>query len=33
VIRARHLDPDFSRRAEPADILAALRRIKPRVAA
>jgi peroxiredoxin len=33
VIRARHLDPDFSRRAEPADILAALRRIKPRLAA
>jgi peroxiredoxin len=33
VIRARHLDPDFSRRAEPADILAALRRIKPRMAA
>src|SRR5450759_1933606 len=33
VIRARHLNPDFSRRAEPADILAALRRIKPRMAA
>ena len=33
VIRARHLNPDFSRRAEPADILAALRRIKPRLAA
>jgi peroxiredoxin len=33
VIRARHVDPDFSRRAEPADILAALRRIKPRIAA
>jgi peroxiredoxin len=33
VIRARHLDPDFSRRAEPAGILAALRRIKPGLAA
>ena len=33
VIRARHLTPDFSRRAEPADILSALRRIKPRMAA
>jgi peroxiredoxin len=33
VIRARHLDADFSRRAEPADIVAALRRIKPRIAA
>jgi peroxiredoxin len=33
VIRARHLNPDFSRRAEPADILAALRRFKPRMAA
>ena len=33
VIQARHLDPDFSRRAEPADILAALRRIKPSIAA
>ncbi len=33
VIRARHVDPDFTRRAEPADIVAALRRIKPRIAA
>jgi peroxiredoxin len=33
VIRARHVDPDFTRRAEPADIVAALRRLKPRIAA
>lgn len=32
-IRARHLDPDFSRRAEPADILTAVLRIKPRIGA
>ena len=33
VIPARHLHPDFSRRGEPADTLAALRRIKPCIAA
>jgi len=27
------VDPDFSRRAEPADILAAMRRSNPRIAA
>jgi peroxiredoxin len=33
VIRARHVDPDFTRCAEPADIVAALKRLKPSLAA
>ena len=33
VIRARHVDPDFTRRAEPVDILAALKRVGSRMAA
>jgi peroxiredoxin len=33
VIRARHVDADFTRRAEPADILAALKRVRSRIAA
>lgn len=33
VIRARHVDADFTRRAEPSGILAVLRRVKPRIAA
>lgn len=33
VIRARHVDPDFTRRAEPVDILAALKRIRASIAA
>jgi peroxiredoxin len=33
VIRARHVDPDFTRRAEPADILTALKRVRRQVAA
>jgi peroxiredoxin len=33
VIRARHVDPDFTRRAEPTDVLAALKRIRSRIAA
>ena len=33
VIRARHVDADFTRRAEPADIIAALKRIRSQIAA
>jgi peroxiredoxin len=33
VIRGRHVDADFTRRAEPADILAALKRVRSRIAA
>jgi peroxiredoxin len=33
VIRARHVDADFTRRAEPADIIAALKRLRSRIAA
>jgi peroxiredoxin len=33
VIRARHVDPDFTRRAEPTDIVTAVRRVNSRVAA
>lgn len=33
VIRARHVDADFTRRAEPADVLAALKRVRSRIAA
>ena len=33
VIRARHVDADFTRRAEPIDILAALKRVRSRIAA
>jgi peroxiredoxin len=33
VVRARHVDPDFTKRAEPADIIAALKRVRSRIAA
>ncbi len=33
VIRARNVDADFTRRAEPSDIVAVLKRLKPRSAA
>lgn len=33
VIRARHVNADFTRRAEPADILAALKRVRSRTTA
>lgn len=33
VIRARHVNADFTRRAEPTDILAALKRVRSRITA